>query len=195
LSLRKLEQVAVSFEPLIAQYGLFAVFIGAAIEGETVVFLGGVLSHRHLLPYWAVALAASAGSFCADQIFFFAGRHARQYPAIQAILRKPALARVHQLLERHPTGFIFAFRFLYGLRTISPIAIGTSHIATRKFVLLNAAAALVWGPLISGLGYVFGQSIEQAIGFLPLHEHMLVALAVVVVVLAAIVAVRKYKLV
>jgi membrane protein DedA with SNARE-associated domain len=184
-----------SFEPLIDQYGLIAVFIGAAIEGETVVFLGGVLSHRHLLPYWAVALAASAGSFCADQIFFFAGRYARQYPAVQRVLLKPAFARVHELLERYPTGFIFAFRFLYGLRTISPIAIGTSKISTGKFVLINALAALVWGPFISGLGYVFGQSIEQAIGFLPLHEHVLIALAGVIVVLAAVVVVRKYKLV
>ena len=114
-----------SFEPLMAQYGLLAVFIGATIGGETVVFLAGVFSHRHLLPYWAVALAASAGSFCADQIFFFAGRYARQYRAVQTILRKPAFARVNELLERYPTDFIFAFRFLYGLRTISPIAIGT----------------------------------------------------------------------
>jgi membrane protein DedA with SNARE-associated domain len=193
--LLELEQVDLSFEPLIEQYGLFAVFIGAAIEGETVVFLGGVLSHRHLLPYWTVALTASAGSFCADQIFFFAGRYARQFPAVQAILRRPAFARVNELLERYPTGFIFAFRFLYGLRTISPIAIGTSKIRTEKFVLLNATAALVWGPFISGLGYVFGQSIEQAIGFLPLHQHVLIALIGIIVVLAAVVAVRKYKLV
>ncbi|PZM16213.1 DedA family protein [Rhizobium tubonense] len=183
-----------SFEPLIAQYGLLAVFIGAAIEGETVVFLGGVLSHRHLLPYWAVALAASMGSFCADQIFFFAGRYARQYPTVQAVLRKPAFVRVHELLERYPTGFIFAFRFLYGLRTISPIAIGTSKVTTAKFVTLNALAALIWGPFISGLGYVFGQSIEQAMGFLPLHQHVLVSLAAVVLVLVAVVAIRKYKL-
>ena len=56
-------------------------------------------------------------------------------------------------------------------------------------------AALVWGPFISGLGYVFGQSIEQAMGLLPLHQHVLIALVGIIAALVAVVAVRKYTLV
>ncbi len=48
------------------------------------------------------------------------------------------------LLERHPTGFILAFRFLYGMRTISPVIIGLSGVPFRKFLLLNAIAAGIW---------------------------------------------------
>jgi membrane protein DedA with SNARE-associated domain len=180
-----------SFEPLIAHYGLIAIFIGAAIEGETVVFLGGVLAHRHLMPFWAVAVAASAGSFVADQIFFFTGRYARGFSQVQNVIKQPAFARVTGLIERHPIGFILAFRFIYGMRTISPIAIGASQIPAPLFVLLNALAAAVWGPVIAGIGYVFGNEVEQLFGRLPLDKHLIVAAGTVLVVLVAYIFLRK----
>lgn len=183
-----------SFELLIANYGLLAIFLGAGIEGETMVMLGGVFAHRHLVGYWSAALAASAGSFAADQLLFFAGRYARHYRPIQKLIEQPTFVRVTQLLERHPTGFIFAFRFLYGLRVLSPIAIGMSSIPTAMFVVLNAAAALIWGPLFTGIGYLFGQGIEQAFGHLSLHRHMFIALGAIVLLLVAGLAFRRRRL-
>lgn len=182
-----------SIELLIEQYGLLAIFLGTAFEGETAAFLGGVISHHGLLTYWPASLAASAGSFVGDQMWFFAGRYAAQWSLVRRLLDKPALARATQLLERYPTGFIFAFRFLVGLRTISPVVIGTTRISTRKFVVLNAAAALVWGQLFTALGYVFGHGIQQALGDLPIHHHLLIALAAAAVIAAAALAFRRMK--
>lgn len=180
-----------SIELLIQKYGLLAIFLGAGIEGETVVFLGGVLSHRQLLPFWPTALAAALGSFAADQLLFLAGRHARPYPAVQRVLAKPAISAVSRLLEHHPTGFVFAFRFIYGLRTVSPVAIGATQISATRFVLLNAAAALAWGPLYTALGYFAGQGIEQLLGRLPLTRHLLIAGVALGVVIALVVVFRK----
>jgi membrane protein DedA with SNARE-associated domain len=183
-----------TIELLIENYGLIAIFLGTAFEGETAAFLGGVVSHRHLLTYWSASLTASAGSFVADQTLFFAGRYARHYSFVRKITGQPILARVTDLLERHPTGFIFAFRFLLGLRTISPIVIGTSRVPMMTFVALNAAAAIVWGQFFTALGYLFGHAIEQSLGYLPLHRHMLIALAAAVLVLIAGFVMRKRKL-
>lgn len=180
-----------SIELLIEKYGLLGVFLGAGVEGETVVLLGGILSHRGLLPFWPVALAAAAGSFVADQLLFLAGRFARSNPAVRRILEEPALTSVQRLLERHPTGFVFAFRFIYGMRTISPIAIGTTNIPTAKFVVLNATAALLWGPLFTFLGFYFGQGIEQMLGRLSLSHHLLAAGLLVAAALCLVVLFRK----
>ncbi|MGO6700037.1 DedA family protein [Rhizobium ruizarguesonis] len=183
-----------SIELLIEHYGLLAIFLGAAFEGETAAFLGGVISHRGLLTYWSASLAATAGSFAGDQFWFFAGRYAARWGLVRRLMETPTLARATRLLERYPTGFILAFRFLVGLRTISPIVIGTTRIATGKFIILNAAAALVWGQLFTGLGYVFGHGIEQTLGHLPLHRHLLIAVGAAAVVAAAALAFRKMKL-
>lgn len=182
-----------SIEALIENYGLLAIFLGAAFEGETAAFLGGVVAHRGLLTYWSASLAATAGSFAGDQFWFFAGRYAAQWSFVRRLMKKPAIARTSRLLEQYPTGFILAFRFLVGLRTISPVVIGTTRIPTGKFVVLNAVAALVWGQLFTALGYLFGHGVQQMLGRLPLHRHLLIAFGAAAVAAAAVLAFRKMK--
>ncbi len=149
---------------LIARYGLVAVFLGAGIEGETSVIGAGLLAHEGLLDPYAVAAAASAGSLVADQLFFLIGRLFRHRPRVEAVLQRPSVERVMHMLERHPTAFIFGFRFLYGLRTISPIAIGTTAVPTARFLIVNLAAAILWGALFTALGYGFGSGLERLVG-------------------------------
>jgi membrane protein DedA with SNARE-associated domain len=153
-----------AIETLIARYGLAAIFLGAGIEGETSVIAGGVLAHRHLISLSGAIAAAALGSCVADQLFFAAGRYFREHRRVRAMAAKPAFAKALVTFEHHPTLFVIGFRFLYGLRTVSPAAIGTSHIRTRKFVLLNALSAAIWGALFTGIGYGFGSGIERLFG-------------------------------
>ncbi|TWF56846.1 DedA family protein [Neorhizobium alkalisoli] len=170
-----------SLETLISQYGPAAVFAGAAFEGETAAFLGGVFAHRHLMAYWQAALAAGLGSFAADQALFFAGRHAGRLAIVRRFMRGEAASRVNGLLEAHPTGFILAFRFVYGMRTVSPVAIGLSSVPALRFVILNLISAIVWGVVITAVGYLFGNAVEAIFGRLRLHSHLFIALGVIVV--------------
>jgi membrane protein DedA with SNARE-associated domain len=62
-----------TFELLIARYGLPAIFLGTMLEGETVVIIGGFLAHRGYLSLFGVIIAATIGTLLADQFFFFLG--------------------------------------------------------------------------------------------------------------------------
>jgi len=180
-----------SIESFISQYGLAAIFLGAAFEGETSVVTGGLLAHQHLLPLVGSVVAAVTGSFFADQLFFFAGRHYRDTKRVRLIAEKPAFAKALDTLDRHPTVFILGFRFLYGLRTISPIAIGTSHIPARTFVVLNAISALVWGVLFTGIGYVFGDGLIELVDKV-MPRQKLVGVAILVAVAAVVIAAIRF---
>jgi membrane protein DedA with SNARE-associated domain len=175
-----------SLEHLISQYGVLAVFLGAAFEGETAVFLGGVFAHRHFMSWWEAATAAAIGSFAADQAWFFAGRYANRLALVQRFLKTDAAQKVSQLLEAHPTGFILAFRFIYGMRTVSPIAIGLSSVPALRVVIFNFIAAVVWAVLITTVGYLFGNAVEMLFGRLKLHLHLLIAIAAIAVIVAAL---------
>jgi len=170
-----------SIESLITEYGLAAIFLGAGFEGETSVVTGGLLAHEAMLPLVGTGIAAATGSFAADQLFFFIGRRYRDTDRIRRMTAKPAFAKALGTLDRHPTAFILGFRFLYGLRTISPIAIGTSHVPTRTFVLLNAISAIVWAALFTGIGYLFGDQVLALLG-----GNKLVGIAILIGVVAAI---------
>jgi membrane protein DedA with SNARE-associated domain len=176
-----------TLEALLAQYGLPALFLGAWVEGETVVVLGGVMVHRGLLGYIPAVIAAAMGSFVADQIFFALGRRFRNNRYVRKVMERPAFHKAIEAFEKRPTLFIFGFRFLYGLRTVSPIAIGTTNLPVTHFLAANAAAAAVWGTVFVTLGYLFGKSIETLFGhireagyiFLPVIGAMLVIAGIV----------------
>ncbi|MBA2935937.1 DedA family protein [Sphingomonas sp. CGMCC 1.13654] len=143
-------------QALIARFGLGAVFLGADLEGETAVIAGGILAHQHVLSLPGVAIAGALGSFSADQAFFLFGRHFRDHPRVEKMLDKPAAERALDALERHPVAFVLGFRFLYGLRTVSPIAVGTSDVPQARFSALNAVAAMLWSLLFTVIGYGLG---------------------------------------
>jgi len=175
-----------TIESIIQHYGLIALFAGAGIEGETVVVAGGLLAHKGLFSLPGAMAAAAAGSFVADQIFFSLGRYFRDKPWVRRAREKPIFERALGLLERYPIGFIFAFRFIYGFRTISPIAIGTTKVSTKLFVMINLVAAIVWGIVFTGIGYLFGHSFEKLIErFLP-DKHAILIVGGVIVVVASL---------
>lgn len=158
-----------SIEALVARYGLGALLVGAGLEGEAVVVAGGLLAHQGLIPLAGAMAAAALGSFAADQAWFAFGRRFREHRWVAKARAKPAFARALATLERYPIGFIFAFRFIYGLRTVSPIAIGTTRVPARTFLGVNAVAAVIWGVTFSAVGYLFGNAFERLIG--KLHPH------------------------
>jgi membrane protein DedA with SNARE-associated domain len=150
-------------EELLARYGLIGIFLGAGIEGEAATIAGGVLAHKNLVSLWGAMIAAATGSCLVDQIYFFLGRFFRRNAWVNGLVSKPAFERALTFLERYPAGFILGFRFVYGMRTISPIAIGTSRVPAAKFVILNMVAAAVWGPLFVWIGYTFGKALDPLI--------------------------------
>ena len=86
------------------------------------------------------------------------------------MLRRPAWRErshtVLRLLERHQTLLVLGFRFLYGLRTVTPFVIGMSAVPTIRFIVLNIIGALVWAVAVGGLGFAFGHAVEAAIGLI-----------------------------
>ena len=148
----------------ITDYGLWAVLGGTFLEGESVVVFAGFLAHQHLLHLPYVMACAFAGSFAADQLLFYLGRRYRDHRYVRRIREKPAFERSLALVDRYPHGFILSLRFLYGLRTVGPVALGMSSVPAMRFLILNAIAAVIWAVCFSLLGYAFGQTIESMLG-------------------------------
>jgi len=184
---------SMTIELLIARYGLIALFVGAGVEGEACVVTGGVFAHRGVLSLPAAMVAAALGSFAADQVLFLLGRRYRNLGWVRRLHDRPAFARAIAMIERHPNRFIFVFRFLYGLRTVSPVAIGTTRIPARRFLLINALAAIVWAIAFTTLGYVFGHALEALLGQLLTPVNVAIGIAVVAALGAVIWLVRRSR--
>jgi membrane protein DedA with SNARE-associated domain len=162
-------------ESFIETYGYLAILVGTFLEGETILVLGGFAAHQGYLALPWVILAAFMGTFCGDQIFFYLGRN---YGA-KILARRPSwqirAEKAQKLLERFQTLLIFLFRFLYGLRSITPVVIGMSSVSKRRFFLINALGAFVWAVAVGSGGYLFGHALGVLMGDLKRYEIMILA--------------------
>src|SRR5262249_17862374 len=115
-------------ESLIRDYGYWAILVVNMFEGETIVLLAGAAAHFGYLELPWVIASGLAGCVAGDHLWYFLGR--RWGPGIISLRRswRESAERIHETLRRHQDLLIFTFRFYYGLRAITPFAIGSAQV-------------------------------------------------------------------
>jgi len=163
----------------VAEYGYWAVLGGTLLQAETVLLLAGFAAHRGYLDLPTVVFVAVAGSFLANQPWFYLGRV--RGPAL--LLRFPQYmrraARAQALLAKYHLPLIVTMRFVMGLRTVLPFVLGMSSMPTLRFEMINFAGAAFWSVMIGAGGYLFGHLLERALGDLAHYEEILLAVLAV----------------
>jgi membrane protein DedA with SNARE-associated domain len=152
------------FASLVAEHGYLVTFFGALLEGETILTLAGLAAHRGYLQLPLLMVLASLGSFIGDQIYFFIGRRYGTRLIARFPRFRPAIRRVDAMVVRYAGIAVIAVRFLYGLRTVGPIAIGASRMPWHVFALFNAGSAVVWSAVWLAGGYLIGEAVHMLIG-------------------------------
>ena len=149
---------------LLKRYGYFVILVWTFLEGETVVILAGMFSKKLHLEPWLIALCAFCGSFLSDQVMFSLGKYKgeavlRYFPRIARNVDKAA-----RLFKKYDTVLILGFRFVYGVRNVTPILLGISGVSHKKFFALNCIGAGVWALAFSFGGLYVGQAFMQVMG-------------------------------
>ncbi|MNF64173.1 Inner membrane protein YohD [compost metagenome] len=73
-------------------------------------------------------------------------------------------------IRRHPDIWVLSFRFVYGLRTVMPVAIGLSGYPPRRYLLLNGIGAAIWAAALGAAAYHFGALLEGVLGNVKKYE-------------------------
>jgi membrane protein DedA with SNARE-associated domain len=177
----------VTFHSFLQDYGYWAIFLGAMIEGESIILTASALAALGTFSIVKVMLITFVGTLLADQALYFVGvaygmkfltQLKRQFPALITPMEKGLF-----YLKRYETLYILSFRFIYGIRIISPILIGAQHVGFQRFACLNLIAAAGWTLMSCTLGYFLG----EALGHFTKNIGFIIAGVLVVVILLSIV--------
>jgi membrane protein DedA with SNARE-associated domain len=72
------------------------------------------------------------------------------------------------------------FRFIYGIRNVTPFVIGASRLSPLKFFILNFLGALIWAVSFGLIGYQFGDIAERVMGDVAQYQgYLLMALVAI----------------
>lgn len=184
-----------SFEALISTYGYAAIAIGTFFEGETILVLGGLAAHRGYLELPWVVIGGFLGTLVSDQLTFYLGRARGMRFLEKRPHWKSKSEKVFKLLQRHQLALTLGFRFLYGLRTVTPFLLGAAGISPFRFLVLNILGAFAWAVSIAISGYLFGHVVQWLIEDIKKYEMVLfIALTVLGAIFWSIHWVRSRKI-
>ena len=159
-------------QQFLQDFGYIALFLGTFFEGETILVLAGFLAFRGYMQLEYVIAVAFLGSYAGDQLWYFLGRrHGRKLLA-----RKPRWQQMGdkalEHVRRRPDVWVLSFRFVYGLRTVMPVAIGLSGYPPLRYLILNGIGAIVWALALGFAAFHFGAVLEGMLGNLKRYELM-----------------------
>lgn len=157
-------------QAFVAHFGYIALFLGVFFEGETVLVLAGFLAFEGYLRLDLVIGTAFVGACAGDQLWYLLGRRYGR----RILARNRRWERVGELalerLRRYPALWVLGFRFVYGVRTVMPVAIGVSGYPPGRFLLFNLLGAALWASVLGLAAYHFGTLLEVLIGHIKHYE-------------------------
>jgi membrane protein DedA with SNARE-associated domain len=91
---------------------------------------------------------------------------------------------VRKKLDKNGAKFLFAARFMPGLRAPIFFSAGTLHVSYWRFLLYNGSAAVLSVPAIIGAVYYFGEQFDHIVKIIRRAEH-----GIIIVILLALAAI------
>ncbi|KAF0117667.1 MAG: DedA family protein [Rhodospirillaceae bacterium] len=129
-------------ETFLRTYGYFAILLLTFLEGETIVILAGIAAAQGLMSPLLVGVSGFTGSFLGDQFYYTIGRYYGQPLLERWPHLRPRIEWAFRLVRKYQDLYILSFRFIYGVRNISPL----------------------WATVFTSGGYFFGHAIERLLG-------------------------------
>lgn len=108
----------------------------------------------------AITIAFIA-NFIGDSLMFYMSRYHKREMMEYFKKHRRKLAFSHLLLKKRGSWIIIIKKFIYGLKTLVPLAIGLTKYDFWKFSAYNAIGAAIWAIVIGGGSYLFGGALIE----------------------------------
>jgi membrane protein DedA with SNARE-associated domain len=168
----------VNLEHLILRYGLAAVFVGAAVEGDLTLILAGVAAHLGYFSFPAAVAASLVGGLLADLAWYTLGRV--RGPKFRAgRLYRRVGHRIEILARRLGAAELVASRFVYGTKAASMVFWGLHGMSLPRFLVVDAIGCVLGSLVFTGLGYAVSGSATVLLGRVRRVERWLLGAVLV----------------
>ena len=168
-------------EEFIKEWGYIALFLYSFGGGFVGLVIAGVLSFAGDLNLYISIMVAITANFLGDQFLFFIARGNKAYAKgmMKNYGRKIALA--HIMMRKYGSFVVFIQKYIYGIKTLIPLAMGLTKYSYFKFSVLNIFASIIWGLIVGFASFKAGEYILSTA-----DDFKYVGLGIVVVVILGI---------
>ena len=133
-----------TFLALIYANSYLILLLSAAVNSATIAIMGGVAAPAGHISFLIGILVLTFGGSAFNQIYFYLGKRSSHLFHQDEFDHQNA-HKITDMISKHGTLFIFVYRFLPGIRFVSPFIIGaTSKLSQIKFFIVDMIASCIW---------------------------------------------------
>ena len=167
---------------LVVHYGLAAVLLGSAFEGDFTLILAGVFAHLGYFPFPLAVGVGAVGSLIGDLAWYSLGRVRGPRFRAGRFYRRVG-HRIEALARRLGPAQLLAARFVYGTKAASMLFWGLHELPLVTFLIVDSIGALIGSLVFTGLGYLVSGSATLLLGKVRRIQLWLLGVLIVGVVL------------
>jgi membrane protein DedA with SNARE-associated domain len=176
----------------IDKFGAITVFVAFLVSGiglhlseDLILIPAGWLSANDPRFFWELAAAAYAGIVLGDLGWFLLchtfGARLLQSKFFKRMFHPRRLLEVKHQIDQRGVLVLIAARFIPGTRTPVITMCGVLHMATWKFITVEAVCVLVTAPMQMAIGWLAFHAAEQA-GVTDIFHQIMIGVAVTLAV-------------
>ncbi|TLD85301.1 DedA family protein [Helicobacter sp. MIT 11-5569] len=141
---------------LIAKYGYVILFLYSLGGGFVALVGASILSFAGKMDLSLSILVACVANFLGDWLLFYLSRYQKAMMQPYLTTHRRKLALVHLLMRKYGSIILIVKKYIYGFKTLVPLAIALTPYSLVKFNLYNAIGAVIWSVSIGVVGYFSG---------------------------------------
>jgi len=176
-------------EDMIRDWGYIILFLYSFGGGFLALVVAWILSFSGELNIFVTILVAGVANFIGDQFLFTIARKNKAQAKQMMQKHRRKIAMSHLLMRKYGSWVIFLQKYVYGIKTLIPLAMGLTKYDYKKFMFFNVFATALWAILIGSAAYMLGDLVYTYI-----DEFKSYGLALVAIILFGVFLLfRKYR--
>ena len=165
-------------QQLLIRYGLIAVLVGSALEGDFTLLFAGVVARLGIFAFPLAVAAGALGSLVGDTAWYSLGRFRGPRFREGRFYRRVG-PTVERLARQLGPWQLLAARFVYGTKSASMIFWGLHGLSFRRFLLIDSVGCVLGSLVFTSLGYLLSGSAMALLGHVKRVELWLLGGAIV----------------
>ena len=168
-------------EDLIKDWGYIVLFLYSFGGGFVALVVASILSYAGDLNIYITLATAAVANFIGDQFLFLMARNNKSQAKQMMKKHQRKIAMAHLLMRKYGSWVIFLQKYIYGIKTLIPLAMGLTKYDSKRFMFFNIFATIVWVLIIGISSYMLGELVYKYI-----DEFKTYGIVFVVVILVSI---------
>lgn len=176
-------------EEMIRDWGYIVLFLYSFGGGFVALVVAGILAFSGELNIYTVIIVAGVANFIGDQFLFTLARKNKAQAKQMMQKHRRKIAMSHLLMKKYGSWVIFLQKYVYGIKTLIPLAMGLTKYDYKKFMFFNVFATALWAIFIGTASYLMGDLVYTYIEEFKSYGFALVA----IILFGVFLLYRKYR--